>query len=777
MKRLPASVNLLVLAAGLVLAPEGGRAGCLAPKDAAVDVGVGSGPLWGNDAGSLLYVRVAGNGRKSIALRSPTGVVDDVATVGDATGFYVGSSSSTWDAFTNGTVNADGDVAFVASTAAQDDPASALDESGLHRGTYVRRGATIYEVSRFGADSPVAEIGGTFAPWGSSFDVVAADRDGLGYLTAVFSAQLAGTVDKRFGLFRWSEAAASSVTPALLVGDPAPTGGAFTSITRLRGNGPGDAAFFAVTKVTESTSIPGIFLMHPDGSIVRVVKFGTAGDAAPGGGTFAIAGDFDIDDAGTIVFAATVQGGPKPTGLFRAAPPEYQPEAILEEGGVTPIAGNYASFAGSTVRVNAGGEALVAVALSEDVGGEGLFAIPAASTTPVPMILVDDAVSVAAIGAGSAAYMTTTQVRIVVPSDGSDEGPTDFRIANLDVRNSPNGAVDAITVEGRFILPPWTEKPPATFRGDAKRMTPTQLLTGDAVTKIVQAKVHVSSSPGNNFVLGIGGTDSAPTGTYAFNGQGETLKRISIKPDGSAATWTFSGNPGRGTLLVDLAAGKFKLTVTSALIFPSFEASNFRVAFVLRSADDVAQGAPDDQSYFARDFRIAGQQPNYGAGRRVTSKGEGMPGGTVFVDTLKVTRRAATAAKPATDTIQLAGVLRLCPGTVAVATPLLPATLRVGDFHLDGVEMKRVGTRGASYRYSAAGVDFRLDLVKATFSLQATSATLSALVGPQAGSATNDSKLVVGGMALPVELSVPNVYHTAFDVPMVRAKGGKVFQR
>jgi hypothetical protein len=772
----------LVLTLGLasaLLAVSDGRAGCLAPKDYAVEVGTGSGPLWGNDSGSLLCVRVGGTGRRSLAVRSVTsGQVDDVAFVGDATGFYVGGSSSTWDGFTSGTVNGDGDIAFVASTAASDDPNTALDESGLHRGTYARTGAALYEIARFGADSPVLDLANAPVPWGSSFDAVAADRDAMGFLSVVFSAQLAGASDHRLGLFQWRESSPNGVTPVLLTGDASPSGGTFVSIGRLRCNGPGDVAFFAVTRLTDGApQIPGIFLLHADGTKARVVQFGTSGDAAPDGGTFGIAGDFDVDDSGVVVFAATIQNGPRKTGLFRASPPNYAPQALFGEGDETPIAGSFGSFATSVVRVNAGGEALVSVPMSDDVGGDGLFSVASGATTPTPLILLDDAVSVAAIGAGNAAYSTPTQIRVVVPEDGSDEGPTDFRIVNLDVRNVPEGAHDAITFEGRFLLPPWDVKPPATFRGDVPRMTPTASLSGASVTKIAEAKVIVSSGDGNNFTFGIGGAEAAPTGTCGFNGTSQIMKRLVVKPDGSAATWTMAGTPGPTTLAIDLAAGKFKLTVSSALIHPSYDASNFRVGFILRSADDVARSVPDDQSYFWRDFRIVGQQPSFGAGRRVTSKGEGTPGGTVFVDTLKVTRKPATGTKPATDAVQMAGVLRLCPGTVAAPAPILPATLRVGDFHLDGITLTRVGKKGISYRYAAPGVDFRLDLAKATFTLKATTPALAGLVDPVAGSATNGATAAVGGMSLPFSLNVTHVYDASFDVPMVRQKGGKVFQR
>jgi len=767
-------LDALALAAAVALAAVDGRAGCLAPKDSSVDVGVGAGPFWGNDAGALLYERVGPSGRKGLAVRGATGVAEDVATVGDATGFTVGGSSSTWDGFTSGTINADGDVAWVASTAANDDPNTALDESGLHRGTYARRGATTYEIARFGANSPIKDISNAPVPWGSSFDAVASDRDASGYLTAVFSAQVAGALDHRLGIFRWTEAASATVTPALMTGDASPSGGTFYSFGRLRGNGPGDVAFFAVTRLTDSSPlIPGIFVLHPDGTNGRVVTFGGAGDLAPGGGAFSIAGDFDVDDSGAIVFAATLAGAPRRTGLFRAAPPNYAPQSLLFEGDATAIAGSYGSFSGAIVRVNGGGESLVSVPMSDDVGGDGLFSFPVGASTPTPLIIVDDAVSLAAIGAGKAAYMTPTEVRVVIPLDGSDEGPTDFRIVNLDVRDAAIGPRDVITFEGRFVLPPWNVTPPATFRGDARRLTPTQSLAGTALTKIAQVKVLVAQSPGNNFTFGIGGTDSAPIGSYLFNGQSWTVRKLTVKPDGSGATWSFKGSPGPGTFTIDLAAGTFKLTVSAATIQTFVGATNFRAAFVLRSADDVANARPDDQSFFVRDLHIEGTVSPYAGGRRFASKGEGTPGGTLFVDSLKVTRKAATA----TDTVQLAGTLRICPGTVVAPTPILPATLHLGAFHLDDVLLKRVGKRGLSYRYAASGVDFRLDVAKATFTLKATSPALAELVDPQTGSATNDAKSVVGGMTLPFSLLVAHVYEASFDLPITRTKGGKVFQR
>lgn len=775
---MPRSGLLLpLLFAPLLLAPTRGEGGCLAPSDTSIDAGLGSGPLWGNDAGSLVYARAGLAGHPTLVLRTADGVKEDLAVEGDPNEFYVGLLRERWDVFYSGTVNATDDLAFVAATKLPDDPQTPANEAASRRGVYARSLRTLFEVARFGNPSPIKDAFNVPVPWGSLFDAVAADRDQSGWLRVVFSGQVAGTLDHRSGLFRWTEATPNTATPALLTGDSSPAGGTFISFGRLRGNGPGDAVFFGVTQLTSSSpQVPGLYLLRDDGSKARVVKFGTAGDDAPGGGSFGIAGDFDIDDAGVVYFAATIQSGPKKTALFRAKPPNYTPEMVVAEGDATPIAGTFGSFAGAAVRANADGELVFSVALSDDVGGDGIFGVAADAVQPQPIVAVPEATAVAAVGPDRAAYQTEDAVRVVVPSDGSEAGPTDFRITNVDLRNAVPLHADSIRFEGRLLLPPWGTLPPPTFRGDATRFTPAKSLTGTALAKISEVKVSVSSSPGNNFVLGIAGTDAEPVGSVKFNGQPQTMKKLTISPDGSSATWSFTGNPGPGSLSVNLAAGTFRLSVSAATIQPSYDALNFRLALVLRSADDVAQARPDEQSYFRRDFRLNANQPSFGAGRRVTSKGETTPGGTVFVDALKVTRSPAKGGKPASDLVQMAGTLRLCPGASPPATPRITATLRLGSFALDAVTMTRVG-RTSAYRYTATGVDLRLDLAKATFSLKASSAPLPDLVSAVPGSASNGPDRTVGGMQLDFTLSIPRVYEVSYPIAVVRLPGGKVFTR
>lgn len=739
-------------------------------------MGLGTGPLWANDSGTMLYARRGATGRPALALRTGPGV-EDVAVEGDANDFYVGLSRERWDQFVSGTVNAQDEIAFVAATKIPDDPATPQNEAISRRGVYARAGNTLFEIARFGGASPVVDPLDGPVPWGTVFDAVTADSQQDGFLRVVFSGQLAGADDRRSGLFRWSEEAPSTVTPAVLTGDLAPSGGSYSSFGRLRGNGAGDVLFFAVTQVTpESPQVPGLFLLRADGSQARIVKFGTSGDAAPGGGSFGIAADFDLADSGDVVLAATLADGPANTGLFRAEAPAYTTSLVVSQGDATPIQGTYGSFAQAAVRSAGDGTIVFSVPLSDDIGGDGIFSVAPGSVTPAPLVTTQSTLALAPLGADRAVYSTEDQIRVVVPADGTEQGPTDFRVAKLDVRNAVPRNADSIKFEGSFLLPPWTSAPPATFRADVARLSPTQSFTGAALAKIAEVKVSVSASPGNNFVFGLGGTDAAPTGTVRFNGQAQTLKKLAIASDGTAATWTFAGSPGPGSFTIDLEAGTFRLKVNKATIQPSYDAANFRVALFLRSAEDVSAARPDNQSYFAEDLRLAASQPNFGRGRRVTSDGAGTPGGTVYVSSLRVTRKPAKRSKPAGDTIQLAVTLRLCPGSSPPATPSLPVTLRLGSFRLDGVLASRVG-RSSKYRYTAPGVSFQLDLAKATLTVKAATSLLPELLDPTPGSATNTSDQTVGGMTLDFELSIPRVYEVAYPVPVQRLKGGRVFVR
>jgi hypothetical protein len=94
---------------------------------------------------------------------------------------------------------------------------------------------------------------------------------------------------------------------------PGVPGAAFFDFAPPALNDAGDAAFLATLRRGRET-LDGIYL-SAKGQLVKVVA---AGDPAPGGGSFAALAAPVLNAAGTVAFAAVVEGGPTPGGVFVA---------------------------------------------------------------------------------------------------------------------------------------------------------------------------------------------------------------------------------------------------------------------------------------------------------------------------------------------------------------------------------------------------------------------------------------------------------------------------
>ncbi len=767
-------------------------AGCLAPSDRSVDLAGVVGPFWANESGTLLYARDTTGSRPELIRRSLTGGAELLAQGGTRNEFVHGLSRETWTDFHAGSIDSFGDFAFVASTTLEDDPSTPENESLARRGAYAQRGNSMWQIGRFGEDSPILGGLGGRIPWASFFDAIATGRDAQGFLTAVVSAQL-GAPDGRSGIFRWSEQTFRA-TPLVLTGDPAPSGGSFTQLARVRANEAGVVAFSGVARLTPtSDALPGLFLASASDTLARVVRFGVDGDAVPGGGTFSILDDFAVADDGTIVFAANLAGAAAPTGLFRARPPQYAPETLLVEGDGSPLGGTFVGFDRAKVRVTRGGEIVCGVPLSDDVGGEALVTLTANGTTALPLANPSSTLAVAALGEGRAGYQTVVDVHTVVPADGAEEGPDDFRVVKLDLKNGVPLRTDSIRFAAAFRLPPAGSGsgavPPVVLgRGDVERFTPDRRWSGDELTRVVEAIVQVSEAPGNEFAFGIAPDGSA---TLSFNDISQAAPRLKVAKDGSSARWSYSTSVGKGRFTLDLAKGTCDLRLGAGTILPSFEPVPFRVRLTLRTAADIAAERTAAAAFFHRSYRITAQSRPFGRGRRVVSDGAGMPGGTLFVDTLRVKRKlkatkGVAAPNVDSDAIDVSGTLHRCPGSTPPGTPGISARLRVGDVVLDALPLTRKGKSGSRYRYANANANagpvatFDLDAIAGTFRLRMKGVPpLAAL--PDAdfsgASATNGPDHDVAVPALPFELSIERVYEDAFDVPLVRKRGGTTFER
>jgi hypothetical protein len=610
----------------------------------------------------------------------------------------------------------------------------------------------------------------------------------------LFSGQI-GAPDGRIGLFHWSEDT-FEVTPILFTGDPAPSGGTFRTLGRSRANAMGDVAFFAVTELSPGgPTAAGLFVNHRSGVTTRVVRFGTTGDPAPGGGTLGLLNDFDVDDQASVHFAASLVGGPGGSGLFSADAPSYALRTVVREGDATPLGGTFGGFASATVRVGAGGGLSLGVPLSDDVGGTGLFTFAPGSTEPLPLGNPVRVIGVAALGQGRMAYQTNQETRAVVPADGTEEGPTDFRVTKLDLRNSVPQNADVLHVDGRFRLPVWDRGQggvatslPAVFPAqDVLLRAPDRTFTGDDLERIAEVRLKVGDGPGNTFLFGVAGPEAAPTGTLVANDAPATVKRLKVK-DGVVATFRFQAGVGQGTFVVDLGSGTFRMRLARGNVAPSFDPSPFPVAFTLRSAADVAQSVPLSASFLHREVVLHGDQPRFGRGRRVVSKGQRVEGGTLFVDSVQVKRRlkarkGVAAPEVQDDAVTVTGTLRICPGATPPRTPTLGARVRVGDLELGEVALEQMG-KGSRYRWrSPKGelpkVVLDVDVQGGKFRLKATAVPpLSGLEDADFSGThpTNDAAFEVGGMWLPFEAHVARVYEAEFPLPMVRRKGGRQFQ-
>ncbi len=785
------SARSLLLGAAVLFVVSHGHAGCLAPTDVPIDGAGAVGPFWGSQGGELLYTRDPTGSTPQLIRRAIGGGPEVIAEAGVRNDFFIDISEETWSEFHAGTVSSAGDLAFVASTVIDDNPDTSENESLARRGVYALRGNSMYEMARFGRPSPISDGAEGLVPWGSFFDAAALARSGTGRARAVFSGQL-GAPDGRLGVFRWNEDD-FAIEPMILTGDLAP-GGTFTSIARMRAGESGDVAFAAL--VVESLGggfLPGLFVVHDDLSVERMVRFGIDGDPAPGGGSFALLSDFAIAGDGTVVFAATVVGGGGSTGLYRAVPPLYTTEIVVREGDSTPLGGTFGSFDAAKVRLTVDGDLVFGVRLSEDVGGEGVFALPRGGSI-LPLSNPESTLGVAALGADRGAYQTPTVTATVVPSDGSAEGPDDFRVVKIDVKNKVALRKDSVRYSGAFRLPGWGEGAGETapvvlgpsLPGDARRTTDREW-TGADLTRIAEVRIRFSQSPGNELAFGL---DDAGAGLFSYNGAAQPTPKVKRAKDGASATWTFRSDAGKGKFTVDLADGTFELKLGRGSVLPSFESAAYRLALSLRTDADVTANRTEDAAFFHRSLLLAATQPNFGSGRRILSTGEGTPGGGLFVDTLTVKRklkvvRGQAAPNVTSDSVAVTGTLRVCPGSTPPTTPGIVASLRVGDLVLDSVNMARRGKSGSRYRYKSPRgetprVTLDLDAEKGSFAVKAsgvpplsqlTDADFSGAPGP------NDASAATGGLDLPFALSIERVYEDAFDVPVVRARGGKAFTR
>ncbi|HMO83919.1 MAG TPA: hypothetical protein PKC18_03260, partial [Lacipirellulaceae bacterium] len=224
---------------------------------------------------------------------------------------------------------------------------SAINGSSSETGLFVSDGVTAAVVVR---DNTPAPPGGTYE------DLVQYALDSSGQMA--FGAMLNSGAE---GYFLHDGMTSSTIA---LEGGPSPAGGVYTALTRLRFSSAGESSYHAgLTGGASATE--GIFL-H-DGTTSSAVAL--QGEPAPAGGTYATFPTHShLNANGTVVYAATVAGGPSSFGIFVNDGTTAEAVALLG----TPAPGTtglYSSFSNLTFQINDAGLVVFrgALALGGDV--------------------------------------------------------------------------------------------------------------------------------------------------------------------------------------------------------------------------------------------------------------------------------------------------------------------------------------------------------------------------------------------------------------------------
>jgi hypothetical protein len=299
-----------------------------------------------NDAGDVAFAAaVAGGKTVEGVFVSARRRLRAVAVAGGAA---PGVSSGTLAALDAPAINSRGDVAFLATVRRGRENVEAI---------YVRTGERLTKVVAQGDAAPAGGAFGGFGPPALN------DTGAVAFAAVVEGRSVPG------GVF---VASREGVRMLVGAGEEAPTGGIFAKFSeRLALNDAGTVAFTAVLKNAPTDA--GIFVAG-EGRPRKVVVLG---DAAPGGGTFSHFGLWPVlSAAGAVGFAASVDGGASPVGMFVTKGATTTKVAAI--GDTLAGRGKIASFGlYPVVTMNrAGGVTFATAPTATGEGAEGIFLVP-----------------------------------------------------------------------------------------------------------------------------------------------------------------------------------------------------------------------------------------------------------------------------------------------------------------------------------------------------------------------------------------------------------------
>jgi hypothetical protein len=297
-----------------------------------------------NDGGELAFSAAVAGAKavEGIFVASPRGLKAVALAGGPAPDIQSGTFASV----DTPTINDRGDVAFLATVRRGRESLEAI---------YLYSGGRTRKVVAQGDPAPA---GGAFAGFGPP------SLNGKGLV--VFG----GVVEGRSvpgGLFLSKDGTIRMLVGA---GDETPDGGIFAKFSeRVALNEAGTVAFNAILKGAPTS---GAIYVIDD----RVRRIAGLGDAAPGGGVFSHFGLWpSLSAAGAVVFAASVDGGASPVGVFVAG--RGTTSKVAAVGDALPGGGRIVSF-GLYPFAATSSPGAIAFATTPDAvgaGAEGVFAI------------------------------------------------------------------------------------------------------------------------------------------------------------------------------------------------------------------------------------------------------------------------------------------------------------------------------------------------------------------------------------------------------------------
>jgi hypothetical protein len=299
-----------------------------------------------NASGDVAFAAAVSGGRTVEGVFvSVRGKLRAVVTTGAAA---PGVASATFASVDSPALNDRGDIAFLATLRRGRETVEAI---------YLSRGGRLQKVVTQGDPAPA---GGTFA----GFSVPAINAKGL----VAFGAVIEGRAVPG-GLF---VAEGDRVRMLVGAGDDAPGGGIFAKFSdRLALNDAGTLAFNAI--LAHGPIAGGLFAFEGDRTRPIVVL----GDAAPGGGRFSYFGLWPtLTATGDVAFAASVDGGSTPIGVFLAGRDGIT--RIAGVGDLLPSGGTLASFGLYPVATTGpnGGLTFATAATATGEGVTGIYAVP-----------------------------------------------------------------------------------------------------------------------------------------------------------------------------------------------------------------------------------------------------------------------------------------------------------------------------------------------------------------------------------------------------------------